>query len=137
MRGEQSHLTIYEDGAVRYIKEKGLRFPTPGSPAIRIRRAGQLPEEELGSLIEFFRDSHFDRLDESYSWSSIPQSDMDCIISVNYQGMAKTVKAGGYLTPDDGMTYPDMPYPLNEIYRKLKNIAENSTEEIHRETIKD
>lgn len=135
MRGEQSQLIIFEDGAVRYIEEKGLRFPTPGNEAIRIKRTGQLPEEELSSLIEFFRDSHFDRLDESYSWSSTPSSDMDCIISIDYQDMTKKVKASGYLTYDGDMSYPDMPYPLNEIYKKLKYIAQNRTEEVARENI--
>lgn len=137
MRGEQSQLIIFEDGAVRYIEEKGLRFPTPGSPAIRIKRKGQLPEEELSSLIEFFRDSHFDGLDESYSWSSVPQTDMNCTISIDYQDLTKTIRASGYLTYDGDMSYPDMPYPLNEIYSKLKNIAENQTEESYRERIRD
>jgi len=39
------------------------------------------------------------------------------------------------MSPDDGMTYPDMPYPLNEIYRRLKDIAENQTEEVYKESL--
>ena len=63
--------------------------------------------------------------------------DMDYTASIDYGDLHKTVYASHYLTPDGGMTYPDMPYPLNEIYSKLKTIAENQTEEIYHETIKD
>jgi len=31
--------------------------------------------------------------------------------------------------------YPGMPYPLNEIYRRLKDIAENQTEEVYKESL--
>jgi hypothetical protein len=41
-----------------------------------------------------------------------------------------------YLTPDNGMTYPEMPYPLNEIYEKLRYISVNDTEEVYRQSIK-
>jgi hypothetical protein len=44
------------------------------------------------------------------------------------------VTAFGYLTPDHGETYPDMPSPLNEIYGRLHVIA-LATEEVTRENI--
>lgn len=52
-------------------------------------------------------------------------------------GLHKAVRAFGYPTPDRDMTYPDMPYPLNEIYRRLKIIIEDRTEEVAHERIKD
>jgi hypothetical protein len=60
---------------------------------------------------------------------------MSFTISVNSENLNKTVTAFGYLTPDGGKTYPDMPYPLNELYRRLKYIADNQTQEVARETI--
>ena len=135
MRGERSQLAIYEDGTIICVEDKGLRFPLPGNPATRTWKTGQLQGGELNSLLEFFKDSRFAELDDSYGWSSIPQSDLDCEISVNYQGLVKNVRATGYLSTDGGMTYPDMPYPLNEIYRELKHIAENRTEEVRHEPL--
>ena len=128
-------MAIYEDGTVIYVEDKGLRFPLPGSPATRIWRTGQIQSEELNSLIGFFRSSHFDELEASYSYSEIPQSDMDCTILIDYQDLTKEVRAQAYLSDDGDITYPDMPYPLNEIYRRLKDIATNRTTEVARESI--
>jgi hypothetical protein len=72
--GEQSYLTISEDGTVVYIQEKGLR--PPGAKPIRIRREGQVTKEEVSNLIEFFKESRFDELSESYQFPGKPMSDM-------------------------------------------------------------
>ena len=61
--------------------------------------------------------------------------DMSCTLHIDFEGLRKKVTAFGYLTPDHGITYPDMPYPLNELYKRLKNIIENRTAEVYRETI--
>ncbi len=61
--------------------------------------------------------------------------DMSYTVSIDYGNLHKIATAFGYLTPDHGLTYPDMPYPLNELYKKLKDIAENQTEEVYRESI--
>ena len=61
---------------------------------------------------------------------------MSFTISVNSENMSKKVTAYGYLTPDQGLTYPDMPSPLGEIYGRLRVLA-MVTEEIFRENIKD
>jgi len=142
MAGEFSNLYIYEGGSIIYVEEKNLRMPTREYPPTRIWELGKLQEEELNSLLEFVKDSGFEKLGDSYQFPGKPiegggftMGDMGCTIYVDYGDLNKKVRASGYLTPDHGMTYPDMPYPLNEIYQKLKNIAENSTEEIHRETI--
>ena len=144
MAGEFSNLYIYEGGSIIYVEEKNLRMPTREYPPTRIWELGKLQEEELNSLLEFVKDSGFDKLDEYYQFPGKPHEgggfsmgDMSFTITINSENLSKTVTAFGYLTPDHGLTYPDMPYPLNELYQELKNIAENSTEEIHRETIKD
>ena len=143
MRGEFNLLSIYEDGEIIYIEEKGLRMPSPEYPPTRIWRTGQISSEELSSLINFFRDNHFDELNDHYKFPGIPVEgsgtgfgDMDGTISIDYQDLHKTVRAAQYISHDDGMTYPDMPYPLNEIYRKLRDIAVNRTAEVARESIK-
>ena len=133
--GKESCLTISENGTVIYIQEKGLRLPL--DKPVRIRREGQLTKEELSSLIEFFKESGFDELSESYQFTGNPMSDRRLTVFIDCQDMNKTVTAFGYPTREDIPPHRDMPYPLNEIYERLKHIAENRTEEIYRETIKD
>lgn len=54
-------------------------------------------------------------------------SDMHYSVSARLGSSYRYIKASNYLSPDGGMTYPDMPYPLNEIYKRLKDIADNKT----------
>lgn len=142
MRGEFSFLSIYADGKIIYIEEKGLRMPSPEHPPTRIWKTGQLEKEELDILLAFIKNSRFEELEDGYKFPGKPiegggfsMGDMNYTLSVNYAYLHKTVGALGYLTPDQGLTYPDMPYPLNEVYKKLKEIAVNRTQEVARETI--
>jgi hypothetical protein len=142
MGGESRVLYIYEDGSIIYIEEKGLRMSTWKHPPTRTWKTGKLSEEELNSLLEFIKNSGFEKLDEYYQFpgeeiegGGFRMGDMDYTVSINYGDLHNTAGASGYLTPDGGMTYPDMPYPLNEIYQKLRQIAENKTEEVYREKI--
>lgn len=144
MAGEFNHLYIYADGSIIYVEEKNLRMPTREYPPTRIWETGKLREEELKSLLEFIKNSGFEELEDGYKFPGKPiagggfsMGDMNYAVSINYGDLHKTVWALGYLTPDQGLTYPDLPYPLNEIYSKLKNIAENQTEESYRERIRD
>jgi len=142
MRGEFKYLYIYGDGSIIYIEDKGLRLPTPGHPATRTWMTGEFTPEQLDSLVTYLESSGLDKLDEYYLFpgelsegGSITRGDMDFTISIYSENLSKAVTASGYLTPDKGETYPDMPSPLNEIYTKLKNIAEAETEEVYRESI--
>jgi len=76
-------------------------------------------------------------LDKHYSLSTIPHTDLDLKILAYYQDINKFITAQGYSSPDGGKTIPNMPYPLNEIYKRLRDIAINRTVEVARETIKD
>ena len=141
MRGEFSYLYFYEDGSIIYIEEKGLR-PAGGHPT-RTWRTGKLTPQQLDSLLAYLENSGLDKLDEYYQFPGEPNEsggfrmgDMSFTISVNSENLSKTVTAFGYLTPDKGETYPDMPSPLNEIYGRLCTIAQ-VTEEVYREDIKD
>ncbi len=133
MAGVRTKLFIYEDGKVICTQDEGLR---PGGSGTRTWKKGRIGEQELGGLILLFRGDPFSELEGSYYWDEKQQSDLDLTISIDYQEIQKTVVASGYLSSDDGMTYPDMPYPLNEIYEKLKLIIDNRTEEVYSEPIK-
>jgi len=142
MRGEFRYLYIYGDGSIIYIEEKGLRLPMPGHPATRTWRTGEFTPEQLDSLVAYFENSGLDELDEHYRFpgepsegGSITRGDMDFTISIDSENLSKTVTASGYLTPDGGNTYPDMPSPLDEIYQRLRVIAVE-TEEVYRESIR-
>ncbi len=139
----RSQLLIYEEGTIIYREDTGLR---PGQVRTRTWKTGKLNEGELTDLLEFINDSGFEALDAHYEFPGIPvptenfpdaikSGDLQCTISVDNKDLQKAVSAASYLSPDEGMTYPDMPYPLNEIYRRLKDIAENQTEEVYREPI--
>jgi hypothetical protein len=142
MGGKFSELHIYGDGTVIYREDKGLRMWTLEHPPTRTWKTGLLQEEELNNLIDFFKNSKFDELDAYYQYPDPSSgggvtSDMYCTISISSGNFSNTVKTFGYLTPDEGMTYPDMPYPLNEIYKRLRVIIDDKTEEVYRGLIKD
>lgn len=127
MRGESSYFGIYEDGFVYCVEETGLR---PAWQTTETWKAGHISREDLNNLADFMRSSRFMEMEDHYSLSTIPQTDLDLRIQVYYQDINKSVTAQGYFSYDDGKTIPDMPYPLNEIYKKLKQIADNNTAEI-------
>ena len=144
MRGENDSLSIYTDGNVFYIEEKGLRMPTPGNPATRTWKTGKLTPEELNSLMDYLDNSGFEKLNEYYQFPGKPieggtsvvitSGDGNFKFMMNSDRIQKIVTASGYLTPNHDETYPDMPSPLNEIYRRLRIIA-MSTQEVSREII--
>jgi hypothetical protein len=143
MRGENYELYIYDDGSTIYIREEGLRVPTAKHPAVRTWSTGKFTPQQLDSLVAYMENSGLDKLDEYYQFPGEPNesggfrmSDMHYTITVNSENLSKTVTASGYLTPDKGETYPDMPSPLNEIYMRLHFISQ-ATEEVYREDIKD
>ncbi len=149
MRGEFDDLYIYSDGSVIYVEEKGLRMAWSEHPPTRIWKLGKLNEEELVSLISLFQTNEFNVLKDHYQYSgnpidplgSIPTSggftmgDGSFTFSINYAGFQKEVVANGFLTPDRGETYPSMPYPLDEIYVKLRDVILNHIKEISTETL--
>jgi len=133
-----NHLYIYQDGAVIYVKQKGI-----ATDSIKTWSTGKLQKVELDELLDFFKHSGFTALDGIYQFAgesvegATKMGGMSCAISIDYEDLQKTVHADWYLSPDGGITYPDMPYPLNEIYKKLKQIIDSKTEEVYREPIKD
>lgn len=148
MRGKFDKLYVYDDGVVLYVEEKNLRMPTPEYPPTRVWNKGQIPVEELNSLIRLFQTEEFTGMEDYYKFSGKPMEPIEGApsggftmgdgsfkFSIDYGDLQKTVAALGYLTPDKGLTYPDMPYPLNEIYQNLKQVMDN-TEEVYSESIR-
>jgi hypothetical protein len=145
MRGEFDSLYIYSDGSIIYIEEKGLRMPMPDHPPTRTWKLGKLNEEELVSLINLFQSSQFTALVDYYQYPGKPtgptpssefiMGDGSFTFSINYAGFQKEVVANDFLPPDHGETYPDMPFPLNDIYVKLRDVILNHTKEISTETL--
>jgi len=144
MRGQFSFLYVYEDGSILFIEEEGLRMATSQNPAIRTWKTGKLQSQGLDSLMKLFTGSGFKKLDEYYKFPGEPikggpaggfrMGDMGFTVSINYGSLSKTVTAIGYLTPDGGETYPDMPSPLNKIYVQLQ-AATLQTNEVAAENI--
>ncbi len=130
MRGQFSFLYVYEDGSILFIEEKGLRMATSQNPATRTWKTGKLQPQELDNLLQLFTSSGFKKLDGYYKFPGEPikggpaggfrMGDMGFTVSINHGSLSKTVTAIGYLTPDGGETYPDMPSPLNKIYVQLR-----------------
>jgi hypothetical protein len=147
MRGEFDNLYIYSDGSVIYIEEKGLRMPMPEHPPTRTWKLGKLNVEDLVSLISLFQTNEFNVFKDHYQYSGNPLDPLGSIASagtmgdgsftftINYTGFQKEVVANGFLTPDQGETYPSMPYPLDEIYVKLRDVILNHTKEISTEAL--
>ncbi len=150
MRGEFDKLYLYDDGGVLYIKEKNLRMPVPEYPPTRVWSQGQIEVEELNSLIRLFQTDEFTGMEEYYKFPGKPMEPIEGVppggftmgdgkftFHVDYADLQKTVTAFGYLTPDHGITYPDMTYPLNEIYKRLRVVIDDKIQEVYREPIKD
>ncbi len=138
MQGSQQEVRVYEDGSVLHILEKGLRFPTPEHPAVRIWKAGNISPEGYGEVRSFIDSADFFELDEYYQVPGTEQvtSDLQFTLSVNGESTGKTVRASGYFTPDTDYQNNLLPWPLDEIYLKLIDIGENGTKELYREEIR-
>ncbi|MDD5039169.1 MAG: hypothetical protein PHN78_07630 [Dehalococcoidales bacterium] len=144
MRGQFSYLYIYKDGSIVLVEEKGLRLPSPGHPPTRTWKTGKLTSEQLDSLIDYLKNSGLNKLEERYQFPGQPieggpaggftMGDMGFTLIVKSGDLNKTVTAFGYLTSDQGETYPDMPSPLNDVFIRLRAIA-LAAQEVYRENI--
>lgn len=151
MGGTKSQLLIYGDCSVYYREDTNLRV----SPEFnRTWSTGDLSGGELDELLGFIAESGFGDLESGYHFTGEPvtagntpddvtvglaggvrSGDMMLTLAVNMPGLRRVVFASSYLSPDGGMTYPEMPYPLDEVYCRLKDIAENRTEIVLEEVL--
>jgi hypothetical protein len=136
----QEYLYIYENREVMLIWDIEKR-PGLGRNASRIWRQGSLTQDEFDNLIQLFKDN-IGQLQENYQFPGYGSAEtgmftgnMNVTISINYQGMSKTVIAKDYLSMYSSYssgTYAGMPAPLDRIAEKLNEIS-MSTVEISRE----
>jgi hypothetical protein len=138
--GEFRYLCIYEDGSLIAIQMEGLRGPM--EQHMRIRKTGDISKNELINLIELFKEGGFFELDSSYKCQGPPDENsesgldgMHYSVSAHLEHRGKMVRVSNCFFPDGGETYSDMPYPLDEIYKRLNDIAENKTAEANREPL--
>jgi hypothetical protein len=131
MDGMRNKLFVFENGTIIYIEETGLR---PAMSGTRTWNKGSIDEQELETIILFIKDIGFTELQDNYYQPDNPQSDLHYTITIDYQDITRTVIASGYFAPDSLQPYQKLPCPLDEIYKKLMDIAENRTEEVYKET---
>ena len=141
MKGENYELYIYTNGSILYIEEKGLRLPSPERPATRTWSTGNFTVEQVNNLLAYFENSGLDKLEDYYNFpgekeasGTIRRSDLDYTITIVSRNFSKSVTASGYLTPDNGEKYPDLPSPLNAIYGRLRTLT-MTTEKVYQEDI--
>jgi hypothetical protein len=134
MRGQTSYVAIYQDGTILSISDKNLRIPIPPVQPIRTWKTGKLSQEDLARLDNFLMTEDFEGLNDYYNFGS--SGDMYLTVSISDADLIKTVRASGYLSSDNGATYPELPAPLNDLYKRLYTFAMNNTAEVAQEVIK-
>ena len=126
MQGKSDYLSVYVDGYIIFKTEIGLRHPVASAPPHRTWYTGQLTSGDLSTLIDFIRSSGFTTMPEQNNFATTPAGqsvggDNFVTVAVSYGELQKTVSAVAYLA------YADMPYPLNEVYNRLWNIAQSTS----------
>jgi hypothetical protein len=135
MGGYKDRLFIYADGTIIRIEDRGLRVPSAAHPATRTWGMGTLGSQELSSLLSELTGPGLTDLDQSYDFLGNPSSDLWYTLVVSNGPSPRSVIARGYRSSDRGVTQPDMPHPLDELYAELHDIATNRTHEMAKETI--
>jgi hypothetical protein len=135
---------IYENGNVIYTEEINLRLQIPpDSQPTRIWKTGNIQDKDLAGVLQLFETTEFNELPEYNDFPGQQQEDgspgfgdMYYTVTIYSGNSSKTIHADRYISYDNEKTYPGMPYPLNEIYEKIKQITDNQTTEVYREPIK-
>jgi hypothetical protein len=122
MRGEREQLFIYNDGTVIGVVDRGLR-PPGGSPTRKWSRGFINDKKGMLALMTGLQNEEFFGLADSYTYPGPSSSDLHYTLTVNLPDYGKWVRAIGFMSPDGGVTQPDMPHPLDDIYRSLRQIA--------------
>jgi len=139
MQGIENSLYIYGDGAVVYITETGLRFPSADHPAVRTWYRGDLTPAELAGLLDYFREIDFDTLRIPPFWDGtgdprVPMSDLMYTVSVTSSDVQRKLTVSEYFPPTRTDQTAIMPAPMDSVYNRLASIAAGAekfrTEEI-------
>lgn len=130
MSGYRERIIVYQDGEVRCVIDRGLRIPTAEHPAVRTWKVGSLSNSDLQALSALVDNPDFATLESEYYYSGNPSSDLWLTVVVDTGTSTKAVTARSFMSPDGGKTYPGMPYPMDDIYARLHDIAENRTVQV-------
>jgi hypothetical protein len=135
----REYLYLYDNRLVIFLQEAGVR-PDLGREGSRIWKTGVLSQNEFNDLMSLIT-SKTDELKEAYQFPGFSgpdgnnhTGDMNSLISINYQGIQKTVKAANFLSAYSDYTtgtYAGMPSPLAEICQKLNEIGTKAVEFYH------
>jgi len=135
LAGVARYLTISADGSIVYIEEEGLRHPIPERPPIRTTRAGQLHEGELDRLLDLFDECPFDAEGKCDALTEIIDTDAHSELSLNRQGMTRTIVANYQPLFHDITALSDVPESVKRLYQELLYIVENRTTQVACEKI--
>lgn len=144
--GESNQIEVFPDGTILQLKETGLKVTSPDYPGTRIWRKGNISADALDDLIAIINTNEFKEMSGSNVCQPkhkgfyennplIVKENMQLTLCVNCETIVKTITAFDYVTPDYGMSYPDMPPPLNTVYATLRLLCEDKTIEMYREKI--
>jgi hypothetical protein len=133
--GETDYLYIYTDGSVICVTERSKSKALQASLPVKIYKTGVISQTVLDSLFFYYLSSGFSELNSYYqfwgkqNWDEdVTFGDMGCTFTFDFGACHKNITALGYLSPDGGLTYPDMPHPLDEIFQRLREIAGSAYE---------
>jgi hypothetical protein len=129
--GDRDRLYVYKDGYVLMVEDRGS---SEAGNFTRTWKTGQLIDGELVELMNLTKKPEFEALANQYRFvgdntttGTTRIGDMDYALSVNYENIRKIVSLVDYYSPDHETIYPEMPYPLGEIYQRWTGIAETKT----------
>jgi hypothetical protein len=137
---ERRQLTISADGSIVYFEDRGLsRHPDEENPSIRTKKTGQLTEAEIDRLLEMVNACPFDAEGNCAAHTKIIMSPAKSILTVEYQGEKRTITANYqplfHLFSMNVPELTDVPEPVRELYRELKNAIDNNTSTISEEAL--
>ena len=132
--GYKDQLFIYQDGQVVRIKAVGPQNAPSAQPATRTWSKGTINQQKMTELEDLVGTAEFSGLIGSRYLYGDNASDQEFTLVVDRNGVLMSVEAYGYPTSEGGTISPYMPSPLDEIFARLRQVAE-STKEVVTERI--
>jgi hypothetical protein len=136
------YLYLYDNRLSIFIQESGTRADL-GRQGSKIWKSSVLSQDEFSALTILIASKAGDLKDEyQFPGYGGPDGvtytgDMNTLITIDYQGINRTVRAANYLSAYSNYfkgTYAGMPSPLAELCQKLNEISMN-TEEFYRQAM--
>ncbi|MBN2239716.1 MAG: hypothetical protein JW712_08075 [Dehalococcoidales bacterium] len=130
--GEQSQLSIYEDGTVIRWEDTGLN----GAAVTRTWRTGKISVSDVEYLFDYMDAVGFDELEPyllpetmTEQGGSYDITDEYLKLSADGDTFDNEVTVYGYFS-SGGDPYGDLPHPVDGIYEELNSVVISDTEEV-------